>query len=83
MLVCQYWLASPPLALRTATTVKFLLKQGRYCKQTFDGSFSSAHSGGQQIVHNESLRSEKLVQACTSLLHKAVFIFLPRETLMQ
>ena len=38
MLVCQCWLASLPLALRTATTVKFLLKQGRYCKQTFDGS---------------------------------------------
>jgi len=33
-----HWLASPPFALRTAFTLRFLLKQCHYCKQTFDGS---------------------------------------------
>jgi len=33
-----HWLASPPLALRTAFTPKFLLKHCHFCKQTFGGS---------------------------------------------
>ena len=51
MLVCWYCLASLPLTLRTTTTVKFLLKQGRYCKQTFDGSCTfNATTRGDGII---------------------------------
>ena len=75
-LVCQYWLASPPLALRTATTVKILLKQGRYCKQTFDGSCRAVSvarqntllMGHAQILYRTGgtvpLRDTYVVQRC-------------------
>ena len=39
-LVCQHWLASPPLALRTACPPRFLLKHCHYCKH---GSCTHIH----------------------------------------